>query len=47
VPYCNLECNDSQNIGFNHDKSAKLLSLVFTRGDERLTAKQITAVINA
>ena len=41
------KCNDSFNVGFNHGKSAKLLSLIFTRGDDKLTAKQISEFLNA
>jgi hypothetical protein len=42
----NNQCNDGFNIANKPNKSAALLSLIFTRGNERLSCKQITELIN-
>ena len=46
VPACCQSHNDCWNIGNNPSKSFKLIELIKTRGNEKLTSKKITEVIN-
>lgn len=43
---CNHNDNDSFNIGMNLEKSRRLVELIKTRGNERLTCEYISGVIN-
>ena len=46
VPACCLAHNDCWNIGNSPNKSFRLIELIKTRGNEKLTSKFITRYIN-